>query len=137
MNKCHELMNAGLELHRTKNTGNIQAAICKYEEALKHVPEQGTLKYPGTDHSVNGGNQIRSEIFTHIGYAYHDLGKPHKAKNAYDKALEYNPNNQDVCHDRRLPHGLRARYDNQGASGAMAKYQGGSLCAVIIDEGII
>ena len=43
MNKCHELMNAGLKSHRTKTDYGIQEAISKYEEALKHVPETGTL----------------------------------------------------------------------------------------------
>ena len=135
MNKCHELMNAGLELHRTKTDYGIQEAIRKYQAALKHVPENGTLTYPGTSHSVKGGNHIRSEIYTHIGYAYHDLGEPNNANKAYGKALDYNPNNQDAKHDRRLPHGLRARLSNQGASGMAAKYEiGGSLCPVIVTE---
>ena len=135
MNKCHELMNAGLKSHRTKTNDGIREAICKYQEALKHVPERGTLSYPGTGHRVAGGNHIRSEIFTHLGYAYHDLGEPYNANKAYADALECNPNNQDAKHDRRLPHGLRARLDNQGASGGVVKYEkGGSLCSVIITE---
>ena len=136
MSKCHELMNAGLKSHRAKTDYGIREAISKYEEALKHVPENGTLTYPGTSHSVRGGDHIRSEIYTHIGYAYHDLTEPHEANKAYGKALEYNPNNQDAKHDRRLPHGLRARLDNQGPSGSSAKYEGGgSLCPVVITDG--
>ena len=136
MNKCHELMNAGLELHRIKSNWNIQEAISKYQETLKHVPEGGRLTYPGTGHSVTGAPHIRSEIYTHLGYAYHDLGDPNNANKAYGKALEYNPNNQDAKHDRRLPHGLRARLDNQGASGSVTKYErGGSLCPVVITDG--
>ena len=135
MNKCHELMNAGLKSHRTKTNDSIREAIHKYQEALKHVPERGMLSYPGTGHRVEGGNHIRSEIFTHLGYAYHDLGDPYNAKKAYEKALRYNPSNQDAKYDRRLPHGLRARFNNQGASGVAAKYEGGgSLCSVVITE---
>lgn len=128
-------MNAGLKSHRTKTDYGIREAISKYEEALKHVPENGTLTYPGTGHSVSGGDHIRSEIYTHIGYAYHDFREPHEANKAYGKALEYNPNNQDAKHDRRLPHGLRARFYNQGASGTASKYETGeSLCPVIVTE---
>ena len=135
MNKCHELMNAGLKSHRTKTNYGIREAIRRYKEALKHVPENGTLTYPGSGHRVMGGDRIRSEIYTHLGYAYHDLGDPYDANNAYKKALEYNPNNQDAKHDRSLPHGLRARLDNQGPSGAVAKYErGGSLCPIVITE---
>ena len=135
MNKCHELMSAGLKSHRTKTNYGIREAIRKYEEALKHVPERGALTYPGSGYRVKGGDHIRSEIYTHIGYAHHDLGEPYNAKTAYEKALRYNPNNQDAKHDRRLPHGLRARLDNQRASGAVAKYErGGSLCPVVITE---
>ena len=135
MNKCHELMNAGLELHRTKNTDRIREAIRKYQEALKHVPERGTLSYPGTGHRVEGGDHIRSEIYTHLGYAYHDIGDPYNANTAYKTALEYNRNNQNAKHDRRLPHGLRARINNPGASGVAVKYEKGrSLCSVIIRE---
>ena len=134
MNKCHELMNAGLKLHRIKSNNDIQEAIRKYQEALKHVPENGTLTYPGTGHSVRGGDNIRSEIYTHIGYAYHDLGNPHNSNKAYKKALEYNPNNQDAKHGSSLPHGLRQRFNNIGASGSTA-YDGGSLCPVVITDG--
>lgn len=135
MNKCHELMNAGLESHRTKTDDGIQEAIRKYKEALKHVPESGMLSYPGTGHRVKGGNHIRSEIYTHLGYAYHDIGDPYNANRVYKTALEYNPNNQDAKDDSRLPHGLRARLNNQGASGVGVKYeQGGSLCPVIITD---
>ncbi len=136
MNKCHELMSAGLKSHRTKTDYGIREAIHKYKEALKYVPETGTLTYPYSGHSVSGGDLIRSEIYTHLGYAYHDLGEPNNANEAYGKALEYNPNNQDAQHDRRLPHGLRARLDNQGASGSVTKYErGGSLCPVVITDG--
>ena len=65
MNKCHELMNAGLELHRIKNNWNIQEAISKYQEALKHVPEGGRLTYQGTGHSVTGG-PIYEARYIHI-----------------------------------------------------------------------
>ena len=61
MNKCDELMNAGLKLHRTKTDYGIREAIHKYQEALKHVPEEGRLTYPGTGHNVRGGDPIRSE----------------------------------------------------------------------------
>ena len=134
MSKCHELMNAGLDSHNTKTNYSIQEAITKYQEALKHVPETGTLTYPCTGHSVTGGDHIRSEIFTHLGYAYHDLGDPYNANKAYKKALEYNPNNQDAGDGRSLPHGLRQRFNNQGASGTVA-YDGGSLCGVVITDG--
>ena len=135
MNKCHELMNAGLESHRTKSDPGIREAISKYLKALKHVPERGTLAYPGSGYRVKGGDHIRSEIYTHIGYAHHDLGEPYNAKTAYEKALRYNPTNQDAIKDRRLPHGSRARLDNQGASGVAAKYERGrSLCPVVITE---
>ena len=135
MNKCHELMSAGLKSHRTKTDYGIREAVRKYEEALRHVPESGTLTYPYSGHSVKGGDHIRSEIYTHLGYAYHDLGEPYKANQAYGKALEYNPNNQDAKHDRHLPHGLRARLDNQTASGMAAKYEtGGSLSPIIVTE---
>lgn len=135
MYTCHKLMNDALEAHRTKTNEGIQYAIQKYHEALNNVPEDGTLIYPESEFSVQGGNHIRSEIWTHIGYAYHDLTDPINAKEAYDTALEYNPNNQDAGNDCRLPHGLRARYDNQTVSGAAAKYvDKGSLCRVIITE---
>lgn len=134
MSICHELMSAGLKLHRTKTDYGIREAISKYEEALKHVPENGTLTYPGTGHSVRGGDHIRSEIYTHLGYAYHDFREPHEANKAYKKALEYNPNNQDAKHGSSLPHGLRQRFNNQGASGPTA-YDGGSLCPVVITDG--
>ena len=63
------------------------------------------------------------------------LGSFDNAKKAYEKALEYNPNNQDAKYDRSLPHGLRARFNNQGASGVAVKYEGGgSLCPIIISE---
>lgn len=133
MNKCHELMSAGLKSHRTKTDDGIREAVSKYLEALKYVPESGTLIYPSSGHRVVGGNHIRSEIYTHLGYAYHDIGDPNNANKAYETALAYNPGNQDAKDDRRLPHGLRARLNNQGASGVGVKYeQGGSLCPVII-----
>ena len=134
MNICHELMSAGLKSHRTKTDYGIREAIRKYLEALKHVPEGGRLTYPGTGHSVTGGPHIRGEIYTHLGYAYHDLGDLYNANKAYKKALEYNPNNQDARDGRRLPHGLRQRFNNQGPSGAVA-YEGGSLCPVVITDG--
>ena len=133
MNRCHELMNEALDAHRTKATERIQYAIAKYQEALNNVPENGTIMYPVSRYNVHGGNNIRSEIWTHIGYAYHDLTEPHLAKEAYDTALRYNPNNQDAKFDRIIPHRLNARYINQGVSGP-AKYGGGSLCGVIIIE---
>ena len=65
----------------------------------------------------------------------HDLSNPHCAKDAYDTALRYNPNNQDAKQDRTLPHWQRARRYNKGASGSAAKYVNkGSLCRVIITE---
>ena len=134
MNKCHELMSAGLKSHRTKTDYGIREAIEKYKEALKHVPETGTLTYPYSGHSVRGGDPIRSEIYTHLGYAYHDIGDPNNANKAYEKALEYNPNNQDAKHGSGLPHGLRQRFNNKGASGPTA-YDGESLCPVVITDG--
>lgn len=135
MNKCHELMNEGLDSHRTKTNEGIQYAIQKYQDALNNVPENGILSYPDSGYHVRGGNNIRSEIWTHIGYAYHDLGNPFKAKNAYDTALRYNPYNQDAKHDRTLPHGLRARRNNEGQSGIQVKYvENESLCQVIITD---
>ena len=131
--KCQELMNEGLDLHRTKTDPAILKAIGKYKEALEHIPEKGKLTYPDSGHFVIGGDNIRSEIYTHLAYAYQDLGDLPNEKNAYDKALEYNPNNVDAKEDRKIPHGLRQRFDNQGASGAAAKYpSGGSLLRVII-----
>ena len=69
MNQCHKLMNEGLDAHRTRVTENIQYALQKYQEALNNVPENGTLLYPDSGYRVNGGDNIRSEIWTHIGYA--------------------------------------------------------------------
>ena len=135
MNKCHELMNAGLDSHRTKTNKGIQYAIQKYQDALNNVPENGILSYPDSGYRVKGANNIRSEIWTHIGYAYHDLGEVFKAKEAYDTALRYNPINQDAKDDRTLPHGQRARYNNEGASGVSVKYvEKRSLCRIIITD---
>jgi tetratricopeptide (TPR) repeat protein len=133
MNMCHRLMNEGLELHRTKDDYNIEKAINKYREALKHVPEKGCLFYPNTLFRVYGGNHIRSEIYAHIGYAYHDLADVKNANLAYNKALKYNQKNEDVKHDRKLPHGLRAKIYNQGASGSAKKYvEGDSLMPIVV-----
>ena len=101
MNKCHEFKNAGLDSHRTKTNKGIQCAIQRYQDALKNPPENGILSYPDSGDWIKGTNNIQSEIWTHIGYTYHDLGEVFKAKEAYDTDLIYNPNNQDAIHDKQ------------------------------------
>lgn len=135
MNRCHELMNEGLNLHKTKSILNMEKAIEKYKLALKHVPENGRISYRTTGFTVSRGNNIRSEIYTHIAYAYHDLGDVKNANRAYETAIKYNPDNKDAHYDKKMPHGLRASTYNIGVSGIAQKYnKGESLMPVIISE---
>ena len=116
-----------------KYNPNMRKAIEKYKQALRYVPENGRVSYSTTGFTLSGGNNIRSEIYTHIAYAYHDLGDVRNTHLAYEKAIEYNPNNKDAISDRKMPHGLRARTYNIGVSGVAQKYnKGESLKPIVI-----
>ena len=112
---------------------HVRKAIGKYKEALNYVSENGTLIFDRTIYKIEGGNNIRSDIYRHIANAYKDLVDIDNANTNYDLSLKYNPNNKDTQRDRTLPFGAR-QYDNLiGESGAAA-YEGGSLYTVVITD---